>query len=162
MTLLSLQETVEPNGACFGCGTTNMRGLRLKSYPDPDGIHVTATITPEEYHCGWPGLVYGGFIAMAADCHCNWTCIYSHYLAEGREPGSLPAINCATGKLELTYRKPTPMGVPLTLKARVAGPVRRQTRILCDVFAEDILTVSVDAIFARVDAVKLAAMARKG
>lgn len=152
----ALQDIVDGHGACYGCGSHNAHGLHLKSYPDPDGTHVVATMSPEAYHCGWPGLVYGGYIAMLADCHCNWTCIYSHYLAEGREPGSLPEITCATGKLDLTYRKPTPMGVPLTLKARVVGPVRHKTRIVCDVIAKGVVTVTVDSIFVRVDAAQLA------
>lgn len=54
---------------------------------------------------------------MVADCHCNWAAM-APYKAEGREPGSLPKIDCATGQLTLRYRKPTPMGVPLRLRAR--------------------------------------------
>ena len=40
-----------------------------------------------------------------------------HYRAEGREPGSLPRIDCVTSTLNLTYLNPTPMGVELLLKA---------------------------------------------
>ena len=154
--MLSLQEIVEPHGTCFGCGQGNPKGLRIRSYPDPDGVHVLATMMPEDFHCGWPGLVYGGYLAMIADCHCNWTSIYAHYTAEGRVPGSDPQITCATASLLLKYRKPTPMGAPLLLRARVEGEVRRMTRILCDIIADDIVTVEVDATFARVDTRRLA------
>ena len=157
---LSLQEIVDPNGTCFGCGMGNAHGLHLQSYPDNDGIHVVATIQPEEWHCGWPGLVYGGYIAMVTDCHSNWTAMHAHYIAEGRDVGSLPKINCATGKLDLHYHKPTPMGVPLVLRARVDGAVGRATRILCHVFADDILTVSAASIFVRVNIETLARQVR--
>lgn len=157
--MLSFQETVDPHGVCFGCGTANPRGLHIKSYPDPDGIHVVATMNPEEWHCGWPGLVYGGYLAMIADCHCNWTAIYAHYQADGRPLDSLPQITCATYKLNLTYKKPTPLGVPLLLRARVDGPVGRKTKIVCDIIADDIVTVSIDSLFARVDTGALAVQA---
>lgn len=155
----SLQELAEPEGTCFGCGQANAHGLRLKSYPDEDGEHVVAVMRPEEFHCGWPGLVYGGYLAMLVDCHSNWAAIHAHYKNEGREPGSLPRIHCATGQLTLRYVKPTPLGVPLTLRAHAQGKVGRATRILCDVLADGIVTVSADSLFFRVDAEKLAIQA---
>ncbi len=157
----SLQEIADPHGVCFGCGTANPHGLRIRSYPDADGVHVVATMTPDPRYCGWPTLVYGGYIAMLVDCHSNWTAIYAHYKAEGREPGSLPQITCATGTLSVTYRKPTPMGVPLLLRARVEGEVGKKTRILCDVIAGNTVTVRADSFFVRVDIDRLAARAAK-
>ena len=157
----SLQETVDPEGVCFGCGLSNAHGLHLQSYPHDDGVHVIATMTPEDWHCGWPGLVYGGYLAMVVDCHSNWTAMYAHYLAEGRSPGSLPRITCATGQLTLRYHKPTPLGEPLTLRARVEGKVAKATRIFCDVLAGGIVTVSADSVFFRVNPDLLAVQAQK-
>jgi acyl-CoA thioesterase FadM len=74
-----------------------------------------------------------------------------HYRAEGREPGTLPKLECVTGNLNITYRKPTPLGVELTLRARVEGDVGRKTRVLCEVWAGDVLTVTADSIFVRVN-----------
>lgn len=147
----ALQDLVHPEGVCFGCGPAHEHGLHIKSYWDNDGEHVVADFLPDEKFRGWPGLAYGGFLAMLADCHCNWTAIASYYKAEGREPGSLPRIACATGTLSLRYRKPTPLGVPLRLKAKADGPVGRRTRIVCGIRAGDELTVSVEAVFFRVD-----------
>ncbi|MEB0020078.1 PaaI family thioesterase, partial [Pseudomonas sp. RTB3] len=74
--------------------------------------------------------------------------------------GTLPRIDCVTGQLNLTYRKPTPMGVELTLKAWVEGEVGRKSRIICEVWAGDVLTVIGDSVFVRVSTEKLRAEAQ--
>ena len=78
---------------------------------------------------------------------------------EHREVASLPRISCVTGNLGIKFIKPTPMGVPLTLRARVEGDVGRKTRILCEVYAGDVLTALGDSIFVRVDTGQLATAA---
>ncbi|MNH42412.1 hypothetical protein D3C79_1041060 [compost metagenome] len=47
------------------------------------------------------------------------------------------------------------MGVELLLKARVEGEVGRKTRVICEVWADDVLTVTADSVFVRVDTEKL-------
>jgi hypothetical protein len=47
------------------------------------------------------------------------------------------------------------MGVELLLKARVEGEVGRKTLVLCEDWAGDVLTVSADSVFVRVDTEKL-------
>lgn len=152
----SLQELAAPEGVCFGCGVKNANGLHIKSYWCPDKIHVISTHVPDARYVGWPSLVYGGLISCLIDCHSNWTVMANHYRAEGREPGTLPRIDCVTGSLAVKYIKPTPMGVPLNLKARVEGKIGRKTRVLCEVYAGDKLTASGDSIFVRVDVGHLA------
>lgn len=156
---MALQDLGHPEGICYGCGSAHPRGLRLKSHWHEDGQQVICTHTPDEDFTGWPGLVYGGLIAMLIDCHSNWTVMAYHYRAEGREPGSLPRIGCVTGQLNIHYIKPTPMGVALTLKAWVEGDVGRKSRVICEVWAGDILTASADSIFVRVDTARLEAAA---
>jgi len=157
----SLQKLIEPEGVCFGCGQANPQGLQIESFPQPDGW-VVAEIVPDSKFCGWPDLVYGGFLAMLVDCHSNYTAIYAHYQAEGRKPGSLPKISCATGSLGVKYIRPTPMGVPIMLKARVEGDVRRKTRIVCEVYAGGVLTVIGDSVFVRINPADLAAASKTG
>lgn len=79
-----------------------------------------------------------------------------HYRQEQREADSLPRINCVTGNLGIKFIKPTPMGVPLTLRARVEGDVGRKTRVICEVYAGDVLTAVGDSVFVRVDTGQLA------
>lgn len=147
----ALQDLAAPDGTCFGCGSKNVRGLQIKSYWDDDNLHVITKHMPDARYTGWPSLVYGGLLSCLIDCHSNWTVMANHYRAEGREAGSLPRIDCVTGSLGVKYIKPTPMGVLLTLKARVEGNVARKTRVLCEVYAGDTLTAIGDSIFVRVD-----------
>ncbi|MEY1660955.1 PaaI family thioesterase [Isoalcanivorax beigongshangi] len=158
---LALQDRAAPEGTCYGCGSTHPSGLHIKSYWDDAGEQVIARMPSNPEFVGWPGLVYGGYIAMLVDCHSNWAAMAFHYRAEGREPGTLPKIDCVTGHLGVSYRKPTPMGVELTLKAWVEGEVARKSRVICEVWAGDVLTVSADSIFVRVDTAALAQQAAK-
>lgn len=153
---LALQDRGHPEGICYGCGSAHPYGLHLKSHWDEDGRHVVATHTPDPQFTGWPGLVYGGLLAMLIDCHSNWTAMAYQYQAEGREAGSQPRISCVTGRLDIRYLKPTPMGVPLRLKAWVEGEVSRKSRVICEVWAGDVLTASADSVFVRVDTEQLA------
>ncbi|MFK3790451.1 PaaI family thioesterase [Pseudomonas piscis] len=156
MHATSLQDTTAPEGVCFGCGSSNHHGLHIKSHWHEDGIHVIAEHQPEAKYCGWPDLVYGGLIAMLVDCHSNWTAMAYHYRNEQRAPGSLPRIDCVTGNLGIKFIKPTPMGMPLTLRARVEGEVARKSRVVCEVYAGDVLTAVGDSLFVRVDTQRLA------
>ncbi|MCK9504944.1 MAG: hypothetical protein M0Q95_12285 [Porticoccaceae bacterium] len=148
---LSLQDLVMPSGVCFGCGPANKQGLQIKSFWDADDVHVVMMHTPDEKFIGWPKLVYGGLLAMLVDCHSMWTAMAYHYRAEGRNAGTLPRIDCVTGSLGIKYIKPTPIGVPLLLKARVEGEVSRKSRVLCEVYAGDVLTALGDSLAVRSD-----------
>ena len=158
---LALQDLAAPDGICFGCGSKNLQGLRIKSYWHEDNLHVVTTHMPDTCYTGWPALVYGGLISCLIDCHSNWTAMANHYRAENREVGTLPRIDCVTGSLAIKYIKPTPMGVVLTLRARVEGNVERKTRVCCEVYAGDKLTALGDSVFVRVDVGHLAKTAHK-
>jgi acyl-coenzyme A thioesterase PaaI-like protein len=158
-SMLSLQERAAPDFVCFCCGPAHPTGLRIRSFWADDGVHVVMKHTPRAEFVGFPGLVYGGLLAMLVDCHSGWTAMAWHYRAEGREPDSAPRIDCVTGNLNINYLKPTPLGVELTCRARVEGKVERKSRVLCEIWAGDVLTVTADNIFVRVDAGHLSAKA---
>lgn len=147
----ALQDAIAPDGVCFGCGAANAQGLQIKSYWDSDGKHLIMRYTPQAHYVGWPSLVYGGLISCLIDCHSNWTAMANHYRAENRQPGTLPRIDCVTGTLGVQYIKPTPMGVPLLLKAHIEGAVGRKTRVLCEVYTNNVLTALGDSTFVKVD-----------
>ena len=154
--IYALQDLAAPDGVCFGCGSKNANGLRIKSYWDADNVHVVMTHIPDARYVGWPSLVYGGLISCLVDCHSNWTAMVNHYRAEGRQAGTLPRIDCVTGFLGVKYIKPTPIGMPLTFKAHVEGEIGRKTRVVCDVYSGDTLTAIGDSVFIRVDVGHLA------
>jgi hypothetical protein len=60
----AIQDICKPDGICYGCGPSNPDGIQIKSRWAEDGIHVIATVIPAPKYTGWPGLVYGGFLAM--------------------------------------------------------------------------------------------------
>ncbi|MNB89272.1 hypothetical protein D3C76_945900 [compost metagenome] len=156
LSVTCLQDSATPEAVCYGCGSNNPHGLHVKSFWHEDGVHVIAEHLPDAKYCGWPDLVYGGMIAMLVDCHSNWTAMAYHYRTEHREAGSLPRIECVTGNLGIKFIKPTPMGLPLTLRAKVEGDVGRKTRVVCEVYAGEVLTAVGDSIFVRVDTQQLA------
>jgi acyl-CoA thioesterase FadM len=156
---LSLQERAAPDFTCYCCGPAHPGGLRIRSFWEESGQFVVLRHTPRAEFVGFPGLVYGGLLAMLVDCHSGWTAMAWHYRAEGREPDSLPRIDCVTARLDIDYRAPTPMGVELLLKAHVEGPLARKSRVICEVWAGDTLTATADNLFARVDTAGLVARA---
>ncbi|MBW2059591.1 MAG: PaaI family thioesterase [Deltaproteobacteria bacterium] len=102
---------------CYGCGRLNRRGLHIKSYWDGD--ETVSTFHPKPYHTAIPGYVYGGLIASLIDCHATGTAAAAAYRAEGRAMDTMPPLRFLTASLHVDYLRPTPLGVPLHLRARV-------------------------------------------
>ena len=102
---------------CYGCGRLNEHGLQIKSYWD--GEETTCTYTPRPYHIAIPGYVYGGMIASLIDCHCTGTAAAAAYKAEVRSMDTQPPFRFVTASLKVDYLKPTPLSVPLEVRARV-------------------------------------------
>ena len=71
----SLQERYAPHARCFGCGPANTKGLRIRSFEQPDG-HVVVDFTPELHHEAFENVLNGGIIGTVLDCHMNWTTIH--------------------------------------------------------------------------------------
>lgn len=101
---------------CYGCGRLNDHGLQLKSYVEGD--EVVAVFRPEPYHLAVPGFVYGGLIASLIDCHSMASAAAAAYGVEGRAMGTEPAFRFVTASLRVDYLKPTPIGIPLEIRAR--------------------------------------------
>jgi len=102
---------------CYGCGWANEHGLHLASHWD--GEETVAVFEPKPWHTAIPGYVYGGLIASVIDCHGTGSASAAAYRAEGREMGTQPPLRFVTGSLQVTYLRPTPMGVPLEVRGRI-------------------------------------------
>jgi acyl-coenzyme A thioesterase PaaI-like protein len=116
MTQKAIQDYYPDNVShCYGCGRLNEHGLQIKSYWDGD--EVVCTFYPEPYYMAIPGYVYGGLIASLIDCHATGTAAAAAYRAEGREMDTEPPLRFVTASLHVDYLRPTPLGVPLELRA---------------------------------------------
>ena len=112
--MIALQDQYASHNECFGCGPANEKGLRIKSHVVGD--EVLAEFTPEPHHIAFPGVVNGGIIGAILDCHCNWTAAWHLMVKHGQ-----PSPPCTvTADYTIKLKRPTPLGVPLKLKAKVA------------------------------------------
>ncbi len=102
---------------CYGCGRLNEHGLHIQSRWDGD--EAVCIFQPKPYHTAIPGYVYGGLIASLIDCHSTGTASAASYRAQGREMDTEPPLRFLTASLHVDYVRPTPMGVPLEVRARV-------------------------------------------
>jgi acyl-coenzyme A thioesterase PaaI-like protein len=133
MTEKAVQDTYPDNlSYCYGCGRLNEQGLQIKSYWEGD--EAVCTFQPKPLHMAIPGYVYGGLIASLIDCHS--TAAAAAYQAEGREMGTEPALRFLTASLQVDYLRPTPIDVPLHLRARVKEIKGRKVIVSCSLFAD--------------------------
>lgn len=113
MTEKSLQETYAPHNACFGCGPSNERGLRIRSFVR-DG-EVVAEWKPDSYHEAFPGVLNGGIIGTLLDCHSNWAAAWHLMTRAGADHP--PCTVTASYSIQLL--RPTPSDGPVKLVAVV-------------------------------------------
>ena len=83
---------------------------------------------------GGPGLVHGGVLALLIDHAMG--CV-----AAGPER---PAM---TASLTMRYRKPTPLGVPLTISVRLDRIEGRKLHLSAEIVAAGQVTVTAEAVF---------------
>jgi acyl-coenzyme A thioesterase PaaI-like protein len=119
---------------CYGCGRLNEHGLQIKSYWDGD--EAVCIFKPRPYHIAVPGYVYGGLIASLIDCHSTGTAAAGAYRAAGRAMDSEPAFRFVTASLHVDYLRPTPLGVPLEVRAVVKEIKGRKVVITAALSAE--------------------------
>jgi acyl-coenzyme A thioesterase PaaI-like protein len=122
---------------CYGCGRLNEHGLQIKSYWDENGEETVCSFTPRDYHIAIPGYVYGGLIASIIDCHATGTAAAAAYRVAGREMDTLPAFRFLTAALHVDYLRPTPLNVPLNLRACVKEIKGRKVVVSVHLYAKD-------------------------
>jgi len=134
MTEKAIQDHyAEDVAVCYGCGRNNPKGFHIKTHWD--GSEGLCRFKPQPHHTAYPGFVYGGLIASLIDCHCTGTATAAAYEAEGREPGTDPAIRFVTGTLTVRYVRPTPIEGELILRARVKELGEKKAIVTCSLFA---------------------------
>lgn len=113
MDRLSLQETYAPHNACFGCGPSNEKGLRIRSFFE-DGVY-RARWSPAPHHEAFPGVLNGGIIGSLLDCHSNWAAAHHLMVRQGVETPPCTV----TAEYSVKLLRPTPTQGELLLTARV-------------------------------------------
>ena len=114
----SIQDRLYPRLPCFGCGPSNPKGLRLRSYPG-DGV-VTAAFTPWPEHDNGLGYLNGGIISTVLDCHSAAAVMLE---AERRGWPPLPGAELpyVTAGLDTRYLRPSPLAETSELRAVVTS-----------------------------------------
>jgi acyl-coenzyme A thioesterase PaaI-like protein len=110
----SLQDQYAAKSTCYGCGPTNEKGMKIKSFPAADGETVTARFRPQPHHQAFAGTVNGGVIATLLDCHSNWTATYA--LMKRAKTDAPPCT--VTSEFHVKLLKPTPLDAELELSAK--------------------------------------------
>ena len=90
---------------CFVCGRENPIGFHLHFFQDDAGC-VHANYTAKEEHQGFPGMMHGGLISTLLDEILGRTAIANN-------------IWCMTAQLDVRYKQPVPIGMPLKLRGEI-------------------------------------------
>lgn len=125
----SLQEQYSPASICFGCGPTNEKGLRIRSFADGD--EVVAEWHAQLHHQAFPGILNGGIIGALLDCHSNWTAAYFLMKRDGLDQ----APCTVTAEFHVKLLRPTPVDGPITLKARVVDASEDRATVEAELIA---------------------------
>lgn len=113
MSEISLQDRYAPANACFGCGPSNEKGLRIKSFVRGD--EVVCEWQPEKHHEAFDNMLNGGICGALLDCHLNWTAAHHLMKAQGLD---VPPCT-VTAEYHVQLKRPTPTDAPVHLRARV-------------------------------------------
>ncbi len=127
---LCLQEIYAPHNACFGCGPANPKGLRIRSFPNSDGL--VAEWKAEPHHEAFPGMLNGGIIGSLLDCHSNWTAAWTLMKQSGAQ--SPPCT--VTAEFAVKLLRPTPSNQTLTLVARATEVSEDRARIYAEILID--------------------------
>jgi uncharacterized protein (TIGR00369 family) len=138
----SLQERYAPQGRCFGCGPANERGLRIRSFEQPDGS-VVAMWHARPEHEAFDGYVNGGILGTLIDCHSNWTAVAALLDRDGGDV----APSSVTAELSVRFRRPTPSGRPLQLVGRVVEVASDRVTVETSIEADGEVTARGRATF---------------
>jgi acyl-coenzyme A thioesterase PaaI-like protein len=114
---------------CYACGGKVNDGLKLKFKLLANGT-ISGKYRADKNYQGYENILHGGIISTILDA----SMVNLFYLKEG--------LTLKTAKLNICFRKPVPVEVPVTIKAYVdchsAHFYKAKSQIICDnkIFAE--------------------------
>ena len=95
---------------------------------------VVGECTLQPIHEGPPGAVHGGWVATLLDQ------LLGHASAASGNRGF-------TAELKVRYRRPTPYGVPLTLRGRTDKVDGRRVHTSAEIVVDDVVTAEAEGLF---------------
>ena len=104
-------KTLPSYKGCFVCGKENRHGLCLQFFADHHVVR--GTFKPQDFLCGYPGIVHGGILASVADEVMWWAASWKR------------ASSCVTVELNVKFLKPASTDQEYELIAKVIGEKRR-------------------------------------
>jgi acyl-coenzyme A thioesterase PaaI-like protein len=120
---LSIQERLYPSLPCFGCGPSNPKGLKLRSYAG-DGV-VTAAFMPWPEHDNGLGYLNGGIISTILDCH-SAAAVMLEAERRGWPSPQGEALPYLTAGLDVRYLRPSPLHDRIELRAVVTSAAQAE------------------------------------
>jgi uncharacterized protein (TIGR00369 family) len=112
------------SASCFACGLGNPSGLRLRFY-DNDKDQVFAYFSIESTHSGYPGMAHGGIVAAILDEVGGRTVMINN-----------PNRFFVTAHMNVRYRHPVQVGVPLEATGWLLTRRARRTKAHAEIFTE--------------------------
>lgn len=113
------------SASCFACGLENSFGLRLRFY-DNGKDQVFSHFTIEPQHAGYPNMAHGGIVAAILDEVAGRTMMIN-----------APNRFFATARMDVRYRQPVPVGVPLDATGWLIASHASRTRARAEIFTTE-------------------------
>ena len=110
------------NSNCFVCGENNPIGLKLKFREEND--KYLADFMPTTNYQGYDGVLHGGIVSTLID---EITAGYMYY----------KGYKAVTAKLEVRFRKPTPIGEKLTVQGEIISQKGKMVEMLGKIILAD-------------------------
>ncbi len=122
-------------------GTAHPTAPQLHTTPTEDGVAGTVVLGPA--YEGGPGLVHGGVLSL----------LFDHAMGQALFVAGYAAM---TVSLEVRYRAPTPLEVPLTVTARLDRTEGRKRFVTAQVSVAGRVTAEAQGVFVQLTAANVA------
>jgi uncharacterized protein (TIGR00369 family) len=127
-------ESKDPSNRCFACSPYNEHGLRM-TFVRTGPRSVESHYSVEPYLCGAKGVVHGGIQATLLDDAMG---------KAAHEGSGADRMRIATVEFRIRYRRPVPVGKPLTIRAELVRTERRDLYVKGQILnaAQEVLTTA--------------------
>jgi uncharacterized protein (TIGR00369 family) len=124
------------SASCFACGLENPSGLHLR-FIDNGRDQVFTRFTIGLQHAGYPGMAHGGIVAAILDEVGGRTVMINN-----------PNCFFVTAHMDVRYRQPVPVGMPLDAVGRLLTHRASRTRAHAEIFgAGQIILAEADILY---------------